>query len=131
MQDGSPPDEAFSQAEGPSPSDDDADAGEAMEDLISDMDRPLGAEDHTTAEEQGDGDTIDDRTRREQPQRVRRRDRVELTDEADGEGVDAEAEMVGSQADQFGPESPEQAAMHVVDEAPGGVDHPDDYVIGD
>ena len=74
---------ALSTGEGPSPNDDDEDSGEAMEDYISDMDRPMGALDHTTAEEQREGDTIDERTRREQPQRERPDTSIDLVDDAD------------------------------------------------
>jgi hypothetical protein len=54
---------------------------------------------------------------------------VDLVDDGDGDGVDDVAEMVGDAGDPgLGPEAPEQAAVHIVDQAPGGVDHPDDYV---
>ncbi|MET0802219.1 MAG: hypothetical protein ABWZ53_13760 [Actinomycetota bacterium] len=121
-------DELFSPAEGPSPNDDDADEGEAMETFISGMDRPLGSEDHTTAEEQREGDTIDDRTRREQPQRERPDTSVDLVDGADESGVDRDPEMVADAEEPDGPEGPEQAAVHIVDNEPGVTDHPDDYV---
>ncbi len=118
----------LSTGEGPSPNDDDEDSGEAMEDYISDMDRPMGALDHTTAEEQREGDTIDERTRREQPQRERPDTSIDLVDDADADGADDEGFMVGDAEDPDGIEAPEQAAVHVVDHAPGAVDHPDDYV---
>ena len=118
----------LSPGEGPSPSDDDEDAGEAMQDYISDMDRPMGVDDHTTAAEQRAGDTIDRRTRREQPQRERPDTSVDLVDDADGDGNDDEGTMMGEAEEPDGFESPEQAAVHVVDDAPGWVDHPDDYV---
>ncbi len=128
MRDPRDPDDQFAPSEGPTPSDDDADVGEALEEYISEMDHSLGVDDHTTAEEQLDGDTIDDRTRREQPQRVRPRNRLDITDTT----VDAyhdEGALLASEAEGFGPEAPEQAAMHIRPDAPGAVDHPDDYVI--
>ncbi len=122
------PDDQFSSAEGPSPSDDDADGGSSMEDFISEMDHSLGVEDHTTAEEQLQGDTINERTRREHPQNDRPHSHMDITD---GDGVDEqdeEAAMVGESAESFGPEAAELEAMHVVDELPGATNHPDDYV---
>lgn len=114
-------------SEGPSPTDVDADDGEAMEELISGMDRYAGAEEHTTLAEQHDGDTIDERNRREQLAARRDATGVDLVDEADG-GVDREKDLVGDSEESDGPVPAELAAMHVVDDAPGVVDHPDDYV---
>lgn len=119
----------FTPSEGPSPTDVDRDPGEALEDMISNMDRYEGADDDTTASEQRDGDSIDDRTRREQPQRVRRNTSVDLVDDGtDGDGVDREKDLVADTDPIDGPLAPELAAMHVRDDAPGVVDHPDDYV---
>ena len=114
-------------SEGPSPTDVDADDGEAMEELISGMDRYAGAEEHTTLAEQHDGDTIDERNRREQLAARREAAGVDLVDEAD-DGVDREKDLVGDSERSDGPVPAELAAMHVVDDAPGVVDHPDDYV---
>jgi hypothetical protein len=119
----------FTPSEGPSPTDVDRDPGEALEDMISNMDRYEGADDDTTASEQRDGDTIDDRTRREQPQRVRRNTNVDLVDDGgDDDGIDHEKDLVAETDPIDGPLAPELAAMHVRDDAPGVVDHPDDYV---
>ncbi|HVF07417.1 MAG TPA: hypothetical protein VNC60_02475 [Actinomycetota bacterium] len=119
----------FTPSEGPSPTDVDRDPGESLEDMISDMDHYEGADDDTTASEQRDGDTIDDRTRREQPQRVRRGASVDLVDDGGGDdGVDREKDLVADTDPIDGPLAPELAAMHVRDDAPGVVDHPDDYV---
>jgi len=120
-------DEQLTPSEGPSPTDVDADDGEALEDLISGMDRYAGAEEHTTLAEQHDGDTIDERNRREQLAARREATGVDLVDEAD-DGVDREKDLVGDSERSDGPVPAELAAMHVVDDAPGVVDHPDDYV---
>jgi len=120
-------DEQLTPSEGPSPTDVDADDGEALEDLISGMDRYAGAEEHTTVAEQHDGDTIDERNRREQVAARREATGVDLVDEAD-DGVDREKDLVGDSERSDGPVPAELAAMHVVDDAPGIVDHPDDYV---
>ena len=119
--------EQLTPSEGPSPTDVDADDGEAMEDLISGMDRYAGAEEHTTLAEQHDGDTIDERNRREQLAARREAAGVDLVDEAD-DGVDREKDLVGDSERSDGPVPAELAAMHVVVDAPGVVDHPDDYV---
>lgn len=99
-----------------------------MEDMISDMDCYQGVDEDTTASEQHDGDTIDDRTRREQPQRVRRDTSVDLVDGDDEDGVDREPDLVADSDLTEGHVAPELAAMHVREDAPGVVDHPDDYV---
>jgi hypothetical protein len=119
--------EQLTPSEGPSPTDVDADDGEAMEDLITGMDRYAGAEEHTTLAEQHDGDTIDERNRREQVAARREATGVDLVDEGD-DGVDREKDLVGDSERSDGPVPAELAAMHVVDDAPGVVDHPDDYV---
>ena len=122
------PDDPLSPGDGPSPTDDDADSGEAMEDFISGMDHTLGAEDHTTAEEQLEGDTIDERTRREHPQNIRPHEHLDITDGMDADEPDDEAALIGEAAGSFGPEAPELEAMRIVDDLPGATDHPDDYV---
>lgn len=126
--------ESLAASEGPSPTDDDVDAGETMEELISDMDRPMGSQDHTTAEEQREGDSIEERTRREQPDwesaEEQPGERLDVTEDVATDAFDEEPQLVGDAADALGPQAPEQAAMHVVEEAPGATDHPDDYVDG-
>jgi hypothetical protein len=92
------------------------------------MDRYAGAEEHTTLAEQHEGDSIDERNRREQPQRARASAGVDLIEDGDEDGVDRENDLVADSERTDGPVPPELAAMHVVDDAPGGVDHPDDYV---
>lgn len=123
--------EQISPSEGPSPTEEDDDPGRALEDYISGMDRPLGTGDAVTANEQRTGDTIDEFNRREQPTVPRPDTSVDLVDDGDGDGIDDVGEMVGdAERPDQGPEAPEQAAVHIVDQAPGGVDHPDDYVDG-
>jgi hypothetical protein len=118
----------LSQSEGLSPTDVDADAGEAIEDLISGMDGYEGAEEHTTLAEQLEGDTIDDRNRREQPQRERADTSIDLVSGDGDDGIDREKDLVADVDETEGPLASELSAMHVVDEAPGVVDHPDDYI---
>ena len=63
------------ESEGPSPNPSDKDEQEELEEEIEQMDRPLGAEDHTTAEEGLEGDSLDERLAREVPDRGGRRRR--------------------------------------------------------
>ena len=91
--------EQITPSEGPSPTEEDDDPGQALEDYISGMDRPLGADDAVTADEQHAGDTIDRFNRREQPTVPRPDTSVDLVDDGDGDGVDDVAEMVGDAGD--------------------------------
>ncbi len=61
------------ESDGPSPNPSDQDEQEELEEEIEQMDRPLGAEDHTTAEEGLEGDSLDERLAREVPDRGGRR----------------------------------------------------------
>lgn len=120
----------ITESEGPSPTEEDDDPGQSLEDFISGMERPLGADDSVTLDEQAEGDTIDRFNRREQRTVPRPDTSVDLIDDGDADGRDEVGEMTGhAGAPDRGPEAPEQAAVHIVPDAPGGVDHPDDYVI--
>ncbi len=116
------------EGDGPSPNPSDDDVAEEMEEQIEDMDRPLGVEDHTTASEQREGDTLDERLARETGSSA--------TDLPVGASVwsepdvDEDPQLVGDKADAGDRPSAEESAMHVRDDAPGVTDHPDDYVEG-
>jgi hypothetical protein len=114
------------EGDGPSPNSSDDDMSEEMEEEIEEMDRPVGVDDHTTASEQREGDSLDERVAREVPDRGGRRP-TESTTIAEEDAPDDEAELVGEGAEVEGT-APEEAAMHVRDRAPGVTDHPDDYV---
>src|SRR5678816_2188740 len=98
----------------------------ALEDLLAGR-VVLGAEDHTTSEEVLEGDSLDERLAREVPDRGGRRpeDPTAIVEE---DGPDDEPELIGELGESESPMSPEEAAMHVRDRAPGATDHPDDYV---
>ena len=115
------------ESEGPSPNPSDQDEQEELEEEIEQMDRPLGAEDHTTAAEVLAGDTLDERLAREVPDRGGRRpeDPTAIVEEDE---ADDEPELIGELGESEGAVPPEEAAMQVRDEAPGATDHPDDYV---
>ena len=115
------------ESDGPSPNPSDQDEQEELEEEIEQMDRPLGAEDHTTAEEGLEGDSLEERLARELPDRGGRRPE-EPTAIVEEDEPDDEPEMVGELGEAEGVVSPEEAALHVRDRAPGATDHPDDYV---
>jgi hypothetical protein len=96
--------------------------------MIEQADHAFGSESFgTTAEEQEDGEPLDQKLAEERPSR-RTVDR-ELAIE-DGDQPDDEAEMVGEAMVEHEPfVAPEEAAMTVRDDAPGGVDHSDDEYV--
>src|SRR5262245_35458828 len=109
--------------------DDVDDPEERLEDLIESLDRPLGVDDRTTATEQREGDTLDESLRRE----TRTRDRDDLGDPKRFEALvdldepDDEPELIGEEAEQVdGSLLAEEAAVRVIDEAPGAADDPND-----
>jgi hypothetical protein len=79
----------------------------------------------TTAEEELEGEPLDERLAEERPERSATDEVVSIVDE----GVpDEEAEMIGDavvEDDDFA--SPEEAALHVRDPAPGATDHDDPH----
>lgn len=115
------------EGEGPPPSPSDQDPLEELEEEIELMDRPLGADERTTATEGLEGDTLDERLAREVPDQGGRRP-AEPTMLAEDDSPDEEPELVGEPAEADGIVAPEEAAIHVRNMAPGATDHPDDYV---
>jgi hypothetical protein len=99
------------------------DPAEELEAMIEHADRPYGAESFgTTAEEQEEGESLDQRLSEEQPDSRTSDVRLAIEDDA---GPDDEGELVGEASvehDAF--VSPEEAAMTIRKRAPGGVDDP-------
>ena len=116
------------EAEGPSPSPSDPDPLDELELEIEDLDRPLGAEGRTTAEEGLQGEGLDERLAREIPDQGVGRRPAEPPTLSEEDGPDVEPDLVGDEADVDHRASPEEAAMRIADRAPGATDHPDDYV---
>jgi hypothetical protein len=81
-------------------------------------DRPLESLDLVTAEEQRRGESLNTRLAREVPdQPPPQRGRVgRLFEETDDDGTDVNKELVADETDDTAGLSPEEAAMHVVDE---------------
>ena len=104
----------------------DADDGDELEATIMQADRAFAAESvGTTAEEGLEGESLDQRLAEERPDRPTVDETLSVVDE----GVsDEEDELVGdavTQRDEFA--SPEEAAMSVLDSAPGAADHDDPH----
>jgi hypothetical protein len=115
------------EGDGPPPNPSDEDPLEELEEEIEQQERPLGADERTTATETLEGDTLDERLAREVPDQGGRR-RPGSTTIAEDDEPDLESELIGDAAAVEGVAAPEEAAMHVRDRAPGATDHPDDYV---
>lgn len=84
----------------------------------------------TTAEEQREGESLDERLEEEEPDHAaEEREQAGLLVE-EGRGLtDAEKDEVAEAADAAEEElPPEEDAVRVEDEAPGGTDEPDSYV---
>ena len=94
-----------------------------LEAMIEQADRPFGAESFgTTAEEEEEGESLDERLSEERPDRPT--SDVQLAIEEDA-APDDEAEMVGEASVEHDPfVSPEEAAMTIRKRAPGAVDDP-------
>jgi hypothetical protein len=99
------------------------DPAEELEAMIEHADRPYGAESFgTTAEEQEEGESLDQRLSEERPDSRISDVRLAIEDDA---AADDEGEMVGEATVEHDPfVSPEEAAMRIRKRAPGGVDDP-------
>lgn len=101
------------------------DVEEYTQELIEHAEGPM-ATFGTTAEEQRRGQSLDSRLAEEGAVSPTAADDLEVYDET---GTDREPEMVGdAAAEQDAFLAPEDSAMSVREDAPGAVDHPDDYV---
>lgn len=102
----------------------DEDPAEEFEATVEYADHPFASESFgTTAEEQEEGESLDQRLAEERPER--RTEDLRLAIEDDGV-PDGEAELVAEatvERDLFIP--PEEAALTVRKRAPGAVDHPE------
>jgi hypothetical protein len=107
--------------------------GDPQEGLVVPRDEPRAVEEHgTTAEEQREGESLDERLAREEEEKdqggPRPRERAGTLAE-DGSGLtDTEQDEVGEQAEAAEGRTAEEEALRVEPEAPGGTDRPDSYV---
>ena len=117
--------ERDSEAEGPPPSDTDSDAEDRLEEMIEDLDRPMGSDlPETTPEEQRRGPSLEMRTRTTRDDRPRSGG-ITLSEE---EEEDEEPEMIGEETEPTDT-APEARAMRTRTDAPGGVwNEKDDYI---
>jgi hypothetical protein len=100
---------------------------EEIEDLITHLDEPLGAEGRTTAAEQREGITLDEALARERgpDHDLGEPKTVDVLSELDE--PDREPEMVGDATEQVDSwVSPEEAAVREVEDAPGATDDDSD-----
>jgi hypothetical protein len=107
--------------------DPDDEPGEDLEAMIELADHAFGAESFgTTAEEQLQGESLDERLAEERPDRPL--SDIETAIE-DADAPDDEAQMVGDAVVEIDLlVAPEDSAVTIRDRAPGAVDHEDDYV---
>jgi hypothetical protein len=108
--------------EGPLPGK--AHTGDPQEGLAPPNERPRASVDiGTTAAEQEHGESLDRRLAREEPEegRAPEREGIQLVedDESERDGLDVESEMIADEVDDEDGEllSPEEAALHVEDDA--------------
>jgi hypothetical protein len=96
-----------------------------FEAMIEHADRPFAAESFgTTAEEEEEGESLDERLAEERPDRPISDVEIAIEDEA---APDDEGEMVGEASLEHDPfVSPEEAALTIRPRAPGAVDHPEE-----
>ena len=83
----------------------------------------------------GRGESIERRMKRETSDSGGPRDSdapvVVIVDDASDDGIDFEKDLAADYAVEEPSLSAEEAAVHIVDDAPGGVDGPDSYLEGD
>ena len=83
--------------------------------------------DGTTAEEQREGPSLEERLEAETPEDPLRRGSRQLGETTTGP-VDDEKDLVAEEGEEPAGPAAEEQAMRVDDEAPGGTSGPDDYV---
>jgi len=116
-------DERWVGAQADDAEDPEADPGEQLEAMIEQADRPFASESFgTTAQEQEEGESLDDLLAEERPSREAEDGAVAIEDLA---GPDDEEQLVAEGSFERDPfVAPEDAAMTVRPTAPGAVDHP-------
>jgi len=99
--------------------------------MVIPRDQPVAVDDHgTTAAEQREGESLEERLAEEEPNRVSatHREQAGRLAEDDPAGRDSEKDLVGDEVDDTEGLTAEEGAMRVQDSAPGATNHPDDYV---
>jgi hypothetical protein len=110
--------------------DPDEDPGEELEAIIEQADRPFASDSFgTTAEEQEEGESLDQRLGEERPSRNAADRQIAIED---FDAPDEEKQLVDRASFEHDPfVAPEEAAMTVRDRAPGATDHPEEPEIDD
>src|SRR2546425_4822281 len=103
----------------------DEDPGEELEAMIEQADRPFASDSFgTTADEQEEGEPLDQRLAEERPSREALDVQVAIED---FDAPDDEKQLVGRASFEHDPfVAPEEAAMTVRETAPGATDHPEE-----
>jgi hypothetical protein len=116
-------DERWTGAQADDAEDPEDDPGEELEAMIEQADRPFASESFgTTAQEQEEGESLDDLLAEERPSRPAEDEGLAIEDLA---GPDDEEQLVGEGSVERDPfVAPEDAAMTTRSQAPGAVDHP-------
>ena len=104
--------------------------GDPQEGLVVPRDTPRALDEHgTTAEEQREGESLDERLEREQPDGPPGPEPGSVVPVEEGSGLtDEEKDEVAPAGEAPEGRSAEEEAVRIEDEAPGGVDGPDSYV---
>jgi hypothetical protein len=102
------------------------DPGEELEAMIEQADQPFASESFgTTAEEQAEGEPLEERLAEERPVKPPLDSQLAIED---FDAPDNEKDMVGQASLEHDPYvAPEEAAMTIRDTAPGAIDHPDEH----
>ena len=104
----------------------DEDGGDELEAEIMRADRPFASERHgTTADEEREGESLEQELAEERPGRPATDEAVGLEDDG---LLDAEGQLVSDgsiEEDEFA--SPEEAALTIRDQVPGATDHEDPH----
>jgi hypothetical protein len=103
----------------------DEDPGDELEATIEQADRPFASDSFgTTAEEQREGETLDQRLAEEEPSREPLDVQVAIED---FDAPDEEKQLVGRTSLEHDPfVAPEEAAMTIRETAPGATSHPEE-----
>ena len=100
-------------------------SGDPDERSVAPADEPQA--DGTTAEEQREAPSLEERLEAETPEDTRRRRERELAETTTGP-LDDEKDLVAEETEEAAGTTAEEQAVRIDDEAPGGTSEPDHYV---
>src|SRR3954453_16565782 len=104
----------------------DSDEGDELEASILQTDHAFGSESFgTTAEEEREGESLDELLAEERPESSAVNEALEVVDDGNSDDEDELVADAVLERDPFAP--PEEAALSVRDDAPGATDHEDQH----